>query len=478
MRAEHKLSALWMVGLLACGLSAGCYESTENAGGDSHFLRPCERQAQCDDLGEGYTCEDGFCQAPSATDAIDASAPDVPPTMATGSGEGVDAANGSAAAPGTTSVSSEEAAPLVLLLIDTSGSMERTGPCVCDDLECSNCLPQCDPASGVPDKNRWAQLLEALTGTFQEFSCEALERSTDNGATYDVGYYLPYHRPAGEQDADGVLDVYRDRLRFGVATFDGIDTYLGAARLVPVAQFEPALSSAVSGQWSYNPALEIEESLHGVERPVGMFKYPNCVTDYFMDTGIRNASAAEGALRVAIDATRAGEVNDAIQLDLLNVRPYGGTPIASALDDLYYVLKQDPELEPERARDVPRHVVLITDGEPDADYRDLGCDCNDGDDRDDPERCGPPPNDPAEMHCPYATSATAARALRCGKYVFGCEGPATAVHVIGFDVSSSETVTERLDEIALEGGTERARHATDATELRRELMDLFDSIEQ
>jgi type IV pilus assembly protein PilY1 len=475
MRADLKRSALWGVGLFAFGLSAGCYESTENVGGDSHFLRPCERQAQCDDLGQGYSCEDGYCQPPAAIEVADASAPDAASAISTGSGAGTEAAPGVTAAPGPASVSSEEAAPLVLLLLDTSGSMERTGPCVCEDLACANCLPACDPVAGTSQRNRWAQLLEALTGSFRDFSCEAIERTPENGATYDVGYYLPYHRPSGEQDADGVLDLYRDRLRFGVATFDGIDTYLGAERRVKVEQFNHTLSTAEVGQWSYAPERELDWSPEGVVWPVGTFRYPNehSAGDYIMDTGIRNALAPEGALRVAIDPARAGEVHDAIQLDLLNVRPYGGTPIASALDDLYYVLQQDPDMESERGRQVPRHVVLITDGEPDADYRDLGCDCNQGDD---PERCGPPPNDPALMHCPYPTAAAAARALRCGKYAFGCEGPAAAVHVVGLDVGSDETIVETFDQLALEGGTERARHASGTSELRRALMDLLDAI--
>jgi hypothetical protein len=80
------------------------------------------------------------------------------------------------------------------------------------------------------------------------------------------------------------------------------------------------------------------------------------------------------------------------------------------------------------------------------------------------------------MHCPYPTPEAGARALRCGKYWFGCDGPATTLHVIGFDVADEETVVEELDAIAAEGGTERARYASDAAGLRHELMDLFDSL--
>ena len=401
MRAEIRWGArsvLRALSVLALGLLASCYEfeTSENVGGDSHFLRPCQQQSQCDDLGERYTCEDGYCRAPVqvAVDDAGAEAQDARAAVATGMGDG------SGTTSGSTAEAAEETRPLVLLLVDTSGSSERTSDCVCDDLACMNCLPRCDPAAGESEKNRWTQTLEALTGTFRDFSCEALERSLENGATYDIGYYLPYHRPAGSQEGDGVLDLYRDRLRFGLATFDGMETYVGGDRLIPDDTFDLALSTSMSGQWSYSPALEIGPLLEVGGWPIGSFKYPNCTGAYFMDTGIRSARASEGALRVAVDSSQVGEVNDAIQLDLSRVRPYGGTPIASSLDDLYYVLKQDSMLALERARSLPRHVVLITDGEPDRDYReDLHCDC--AEDGDDPERCGlSESNDPSTMHCP------------------------------------------------------------------------------
>lgn len=107
--------------------------------------------------------------------------------------------------------------PNVLLLVDTSGSMERMP---------DNSLPSAnrDPITGttyVPappvtypnacspgvqsNPNRWGMLLQALTGNLQPYySCSAIDRTTpafrnefkiNNVNSYDYQYFLPYHRP-------------------------------------------------------------------------------------------------------------------------------------------------------------------------------------------------------------------------------------------------------------------------------------------
>jgi type IV pilus assembly protein PilY1 len=97
--------------------------------------------------------------------------------------------------------------PNVLLLVDTSGSMERMGD---SSLPSANRLPPsmttnvCVP--GVQSNpNRWGMLLQALTGNLQPFySCDAVDRSSNefnnefkigSNAPYDANYFLPYHRP-------------------------------------------------------------------------------------------------------------------------------------------------------------------------------------------------------------------------------------------------------------------------------------------
>ncbi len=102
--------------------------------------------------------------------------------------------------------------PNVLLLVDSSGSMERMA---------DNSLPSDNRGSPTPPSicspgvastpNRWGMLLQALTGNLQPFySCDAIDRTTSSfknefriGPTppvaanlpYDADYFLPYHRP-------------------------------------------------------------------------------------------------------------------------------------------------------------------------------------------------------------------------------------------------------------------------------------------
>ena len=100
--------------------------------------------------------------------------------------------------------------PNVLLLVDSSGSMERM---VDNSLPIQNRDPvtglftatnACAPGSPT-NPNRWGMLLQALTGNLQPYySCAAIDRTTaafknefkiNNNAVYDADYFLPYHRP-------------------------------------------------------------------------------------------------------------------------------------------------------------------------------------------------------------------------------------------------------------------------------------------
>ena len=104
--------------------------------------------------------------------------------------------------------------PNVLLLVDSSGSMERMPD---NSLPSDNRTPPtgttnvCVP--GTPSNpNRWGMLVQALTGNLQPyFSCDAIARTSSsfknefrigstaspgpNNQPYDADYVLPYHRP-------------------------------------------------------------------------------------------------------------------------------------------------------------------------------------------------------------------------------------------------------------------------------------------
>lgn len=92
--------------------------------------------------------------------------------------------------------------PNVMLLVDTSGSMERMND---NTLPSANAANKCVPGS-PSNPNRWGVLVQALTGNLQPyFSCGEMDRGATSALAneyrigtskpYDVGYSLPYHRP-------------------------------------------------------------------------------------------------------------------------------------------------------------------------------------------------------------------------------------------------------------------------------------------
>jgi hypothetical protein len=176
------------------------------------------------------------------------------------------------AAASTVSAQTDENPPLpnLLLLVDTSGSMEQQVDG--SDVTCNPATP-----AGVNHKSRWTTLVEVLTGTIDNYSCQKLDRlSTGFSAEYalatgqppyDARYPIPYHRPLSSGCApapgaplagnpfvypasnavgyhyyssstactfsqsanDGLLDLYDDQVRFGLMTFD---TAVDGGRLV------------------------------------------------------------------------------------------------------------------------------------------------------------------------------------------------------------------------------------------------------
>src|SRR5690606_28647971 len=90
--------------------------------------------------------------------------------------------------------------PNVMLLVDTSGSMEYQTS--------SSEFPACDPTSNDPDDNqrsRWTGLVEVLSGTITDYRCQAVDRRSSafrneyqlDGSVdpADFQYQNPYHRP-------------------------------------------------------------------------------------------------------------------------------------------------------------------------------------------------------------------------------------------------------------------------------------------
>src|SRR5262245_3393276 len=98
--------------------------------------------------------------------------------------------------------------PNILLLIDTSGSMEyllQLGKDGKPLLPGDPSVPgsECKPGTTTTQMNRWATLLSVLTGDITDFSCKKTPRNSAfqdeytflGVKPYDADYYLPFHRP-------------------------------------------------------------------------------------------------------------------------------------------------------------------------------------------------------------------------------------------------------------------------------------------
>jgi type IV pilus assembly protein PilY1 len=315
--------------------------------------------------------------------------------------------------------------PNVLLLVDTSGSMEYL---VAPDATGKSQLPgsvagsACDGKPSPSLLNRWATLVTVLTGQINNFACMATPRD-DTFANeysflgtrpYDTGYYLPFHRllsngcttgpgvnptnywdwPIGairyhdiaspattcasafSQVPDGILDTFRDRVRFGMMTFDTLtDPGTGSSGTKPDAV------TGMAGMWSYYAGWNTGSGLYKQGFP------PACAPTAF-EVGARNPAAPpwEGRLMPfgAPDAALLDvqTTNDHIQEALLAMRPYGATPIDGLFDDASEFLRNDTTTDPSTSKPFgpsqdlfvqggcrKSYIILLSDGEPNLDLR-------------------------------------------------------------------------------------------------------------
>jgi type IV pilus assembly protein PilY1 len=359
------------------------------------------------------------------------------------------------AAHAQTSDGVEKPPPNVLLLVDTSGSME---------LKADGSEPVCNPGDTTPganDTNRWIDLLQVLTGRFSGYSCWAQDRnsagfrsefSLGGLPSYDVGYVNAYHRalsngclygpgvaPATDkpyswpnravntfpftagtvvrppdlanhtgcaqfsQAPDGLLDIYNNQIRFGLMTFD---TQVNAG--TGVAGGNANYTTGIDGTWSYYVGAPAQG------HPA------NCAFSMDQEVGARNAAAPpwEGRL-VGFGPPNAPDTtqrNTWIQEVLLSTRPYGATPIAGLLHDARDFLWNDISPDPLDTSTPPAQfgptndpswraakcrktiIILLTDGEPNLDLRPF-CEAN-----------PPPPGTPGK--CPYARPEEIVASLR------------------------------------------------------------------
>jgi type IV pilus assembly protein PilY1 len=288
-------------------------------------------------------------------------------------------------------VDSNQPLPNIMLLVDTSGSMEYAvdgSKIACDQVDATLTTE----TKAASQKNRWTQLVEVLTGDVADYSCYTQDRNSTafrdefrlGGIdSYDYKYHVPYHRivsgtsatglctiGAGVVDANpflwgttpwkfhvynnastactnfqqtetGLLDSYRDRVRFGLMTFDGaVDAGTG------VNGGKADYATANAGTWSYfldwrnNPTCASNASC-AKGRPGG------CATSSTMEVGARNASAPPWEGRMVpfgspvADIADVRTTNQRIQQVLTSVRPFGATPIDGLLNDARDFFRND-----------------------------------------------------------------------------------------------------------------------------------------
>lgn len=294
------------------------------------------------------------------------------------------------------------AKPNVLLLVDTSGSMEwKSSNAGCPDDK--PCYPTCKPdqpndgVNNPNEKSRWTELLEVMTGSIQKYSCFAQARK---GALYtqefqlgtfsppDLGYKDPYHRPlsdscapspgvfpsltnpyefptggvayrpynAGSQSIalnstcsygqwrDGLLDAYEGLVRFGLMTFDTSPDSGTGVSAAGGADYQ----TGTNGTWSYYLSGAGSCKLTGALG--GCYGAPwNCGTPYPWEVGARNAAAPpwEGRMVAFGPPAEDGTVrNQWIQEIMLATRPYQATPIAGMMADARNFLWNDATTDP------------------------------------------------------------------------------------------------------------------------------------
>lgn len=325
-------------------------------------------------------------------------------------------------APAASRAQSDVAPPLpnVMILLDTSGSMERNP---------NASLPTVAPGGVSIERNRWIQALEVLGGSIVDYSMLHVKRTGSDFAAeyglgganpYDLEYYLPHYRPLSggctigasslsttkswpadwktwgvsnfgfrmlsggslgavgsctatdfKTDGLGILDTFRDQARFALMTFDTAPdpkTGWNGSSHLPV--------EGMAGQWSYFSGWNSGTPAPLYGWPAGCTVDPTLLSNHTFELGARNPAAPpwEGPLvPFATDdsTTSLRNVNDRIRYAMLAARPYGATPLGPMLADAQEYLWNDPTGPKADSFNACRgeFIILITDGFPNSDLR-------------------------------------------------------------------------------------------------------------
>ncbi len=221
--------------------------------------------------------------------------------------------------------------PIVLLLLDTSGSMEydATSPGVeIGDADDYLTPPTCSAVPGESGKSRFIVAQEVLTGNYENYTCVQEDRNVmaiPPCPREDCTYPVPHIRPVGTQASDGLIDRSLTDFKFGVMTFD--------------TRSSPATNEG--GGYSYGDEPSHNYGARNELAPTGGFVKPSLSDD-----------ASDVAAR-----------NQLVQQSIRSAIPYGGTPIAPILYDAWYYFRNDPEILADPYIDCRKKtVILFTDG--------------------------------------------------------------------------------------------------------------------
>lgn len=373
--------------------------------------------------------------------------------------------------------------PNVLLLLDTSGSMEWRNGVVNDQCfggdggACNRCvLPggaevsQCSPTCPADQqKNRWITALEVLTGDIQNYSCRELPRNNATTYAYDYNYPIPYHEPlsgglplsnaSAQQATNGLLDTYIERLRFGFMSFD--NDYCDGLT-ADYGQFSYGPNKFYRARGCVDPAVSLNVGSRRSSTDLAMDPVPGGL----ISVGSPSADIAEMAqINARIQATIVGSTSGT-GVVTPGMRPFGGTPIAAMLEDAnYYWTNHSDVRQPNGGAGGdpyfacrPRYNILITDGKPNMDFG-----------VSDP---GGPTCDDVNGFCPYQRPTITAMQMAAS----GGGSPNVKTWVVAFNAMDAATIST-LSGIAT-AGAGRLLTANDANSLRSALDSAFSTFAQ
>lgn len=344
-----------------------------------------------------------------------------------------------------------EIPPLFILMLDSSGSMEYMPEC--GGAGSGEVLPTCSGAfPGINQKNRWTRVVEALTGTFSgdyyctQWGTKLRTHASMSSTDPDYNYFIPHYKVRDfdatfTQTNNGILDVFRDRVKFGLMTSDPVYSFTDVSSVfMPRDAFISRISDVEGsfGGYSFPGAA-------GVYPGGEEYTFPGCGTPMMVNAGARNSDVTTPgrSISVGTDADKL-MTNDAIQAQILNMRPYGGSPIDAMLVDLKRYLSVSPDItgDPYITCNLRKvYAILITDGYEDDMVRRL-TDC---------ERTG--------FNCPYDLAHETAGEL-CSKVGSNCTGALDGLFVLNMGLPSTAGY---LDQISDDGGTTTSRSICSAT---------------